>query len=340
MLDFMRKNASSWLIKLLLGLISLSFALFFGYSAYRGGVGGNAAAMVGDQDIPLEQFQRSYDEAVRRLQEDFAEGIPPEMTQFLRSNILEQLIQRKVQLLYARSLGLRVADEAIARIIRNQSQFYVDGVFNIEYYQKQFRPFYQRRYGLDFEQAIRQDLLLEELRTLERNSQLRSLEETDWTATVGRQRWNFSVIRIPDAAIQASLPEGEDPAPATTALLKKWIEQWKQGPIAAAQLKKFDATLESGHEVSLFERHQIINGPLPPHQLQEILELKEANSVYGEPLHIGTDWYLVKLDAMIMDEAVSENGDDRVAVSNPTDTFNLWLDEFRQHLEIEKNRNL
>ena len=159
-------------------------------------------------------------------------------------------------------------------------------------------------------------------------------------ATVERQRWSFSVIRVPDQALKAALPEAEDPDQAATDLLSKWIAQWKKGPIPAAQLKKFDATLETGREVSLLERRQILSGPLPPHQIQELLELSEANSVYGQALHIGSDWYLVKLDAMITDEGTIDKGSADVAVSNPTETFNLWLDEFRQHLEIEKNRSL
>lgn len=341
MLDFMRKNASSWLIKVMLGLISLSFALFFGYSAFRRGVGGNSAAVVGDQDIPLEQFQRSYDAASHRLQDDFPDGLPPDMTRFLRSNVLEQLINREVAILYAHSLGLRVSDEAVARIIRNQSQFYVDGVFNMEYYQKQFRPFYLRRYGLDYEQAIRHDLLLEQLQTFERTAQLPSLEEADWQTNVGKQQWSFDVIHIPDQPLRSSLAAGDDPDGAATTLLTEWITQWAKGPIPDTQLKKFNATLETGRKVTIFDRHHLVEGPIPPYEIQEILKMKDSNSVYSKPLHIGSDWYLVKLNEIVTDEeASSDGGDEQLAVSNPSETFNLWLDEFRKRLEIEKNRNL
>ncbi len=181
MLDFMRRNAASWGIKILLGFIALSFALFFGYSAYQGqSLSPQTAVIVEDTAVSLQRFNQIYDRSLQGLRQNKDQEVPEDLARFLRSNVLEQIVQRAVWQLFAESIDFRVADLEVARMIRRQEQFKRDGVFNYEFYNDQFRPYYRRQYGQDYEEALREDLLLDSFRSFLDTAYLVSPEEEKW----------------------------------------------------------------------------------------------------------------------------------------------------------------
>lgn len=167
MLDQLRRHAGSWVIKAVLSLIILSFIVFFGYSHLSSQYADerHTVAKVGNESIPRKKFEAHLETARNRLKEGLKGEVPDGMENFLRQNVLDQLIQRGVLLQYATHLGFTVSDEEVAQTIRSNKQLFPNGVLDLKNYEDSFLPSYRQRFGENFEEAIRQDLLIEKLQT-------------------------------------------------------------------------------------------------------------------------------------------------------------------------------
>ena len=189
MLDLMRRHAASWVAKIVLGAIALIFVLYFGYSSSTNvRLGPQVALMVEETAITLAHFNRIYQASLDNVRENTGGEVPDDLARFLRSNVLEQLTDRQVRRYFAESLGFRVADQEVARTIRSQEQFLRDGIFDTNFYREEFRPYYQRTYGRDYEETIREGLLLDSLSYFTEQAPLLPKEEEEWLAKINAVR--------------------------------------------------------------------------------------------------------------------------------------------------------
>lgn len=160
MLDFMRKSASGWFAKVLLGGIALIFALYFGFS--RGGppAGGTAPiAKVNGENIPTARLNQ----VVQRQLNALGGQQGQDFRKMLEVNLLQQMIRSTLMAQEANDLGLRITDQALANAIRSNPNFQQDGVFNEEFYLKQFKPYFERTNGENYEYALEQEMLAQRL---------------------------------------------------------------------------------------------------------------------------------------------------------------------------------
>jgi len=168
MLDQLRKHASSWAVKTVLSLIILTFILFFGYSrvASRYRHSEVNVAQVGDTAIPRRKFETMYQSSMDRMRENMKGEMPQGLSDFLRQNVLDQMITRETIVQYAHDLGLTVSDDELANTIRANKNLFPDGNFDLDVYEKRFLPSYQQRYGENYETTVRRDLLVEKTQVL------------------------------------------------------------------------------------------------------------------------------------------------------------------------------
>ncbi len=168
MLNIMRRYGSTWAVKTILALIIFSFILFFGYSrmSHDAAQGRTYAAAVGDEYIPRRKLLRSQDAAVENLRKNLGSSVPKNMEDFLRQNVLNEMIGRELTSQYAARLGLKVNDEELAQSIRENKSLFPEGSVDLAAYETKFLPSYLRNYGEDFETAVRRDLLIEKTQLL------------------------------------------------------------------------------------------------------------------------------------------------------------------------------
>ena len=169
MLDQLRTHAKSWVVKLVLGLIILSFMLFFGYSriSSRYHEERQYVATVGHEGVPRRAFDAYYQGALDKMREGLKGEMPEGMTGFLKQNIIHQLVMREVVAQYGDDLGLMVSDEEVAQFIRAQKNFFnKEGKFDIITYERQFLPYYQQKYGENYEEMVRKELMMEKVQLL------------------------------------------------------------------------------------------------------------------------------------------------------------------------------
>lgn len=161
MMENLRTKANSPFIKILLGLIMLSFVLT---GVMMGGLGGNSAnkaAEVNGQPISKEQLQQAFQQERQSLQEYLGDKFSEvasneESMNLLRRQALDNLINNELINQYANELNLSASDQQIEQSIFSMPIFQTDGRFDSNKYREILS-----RYNINadsFAAQIRQDL--------------------------------------------------------------------------------------------------------------------------------------------------------------------------------------
>jgi len=129
-----RIRNSRWLGYLIVGLISIPFALW-GIQSYIGGPSAAVAAEVNGTEIPVQQIQRMAAQQRQQLRQRFGGELPEGLGEriFLQQ-ALSEAINREVLRQAAVEAGFRVTDEALRRNIQQQEMFQREGRFDPDLY--------------------------------------------------------------------------------------------------------------------------------------------------------------------------------------------------------------
>jgi peptidyl-prolyl cis-trans isomerase D len=133
MMDNLRAAANHVVLKIILGLIILSF-LLTGVVSYQGSAG-DYAAKVNGQVIERAQLEQAFQSERSRMQQELGDrfsamaGNEGYMQQ-MRQQVLSQLIDKSLLDQYAKTLGLSASDDQVKEAIRNEAYFQTDGKFD------------------------------------------------------------------------------------------------------------------------------------------------------------------------------------------------------------------
>lgn len=125
MLDKMRGAAKSWVAKVLMGLLVLSFGIWGIADVFRFS-STSALATVGDQDISAQNFTESYRNWLQNYQRQSGQTITPEQARLLGLDrlFLNQMIRDAALDGEAHKMKLAISDQQIADTIRNNKMFH------------------------------------------------------------------------------------------------------------------------------------------------------------------------------------------------------------------------
>ncbi len=133
MLDALRKSTGSWIVKILIGLLVVSFAVW-GVSGF-GGYGTQNVATVGDMEIPAEIYQDELQREITNLSTRAGRNISFEDARALQVDrqILGRMIGDAALENQAQQLGLGVSQDAVVAYTRREPGFRdQSGNFNSE----------------------------------------------------------------------------------------------------------------------------------------------------------------------------------------------------------------
>ncbi len=157
LLSLMRKHAKSWLIKVMIGLISIVFVLYFGYS-FRERKGVKVASVNGE---PISRLE--YEETKRRLRENLQEQYRDVWSEDLMKMFdidnmaLDSLINQRLINQEAKKIGLDITEKEIQEEILAYPYFQSNGHFDERRYNSLLSQ--NRMTPEDFEAGIAQQLL-------------------------------------------------------------------------------------------------------------------------------------------------------------------------------------
>ena len=189
MLTSMRKNAGSFIIKLLLGAIVVVFVLW--------GVGSNQrssnpeVARVEGRTITYAEYAKSYQQLVDNVRRQFGDNLDDETLKALniREQALDQLVDRAVLLNRALDMGFRVSDAELAEHIRNVPFFQSNGQFDRIQYERVLAQL--RMTPEAFEASQRDDMLIQKVSDIvARRAKVAVTEAADW------YRWQNAAVNL------------------------------------------------------------------------------------------------------------------------------------------------
>ncbi|MCF8085308.1 MAG: SurA N-terminal domain-containing protein [Desulfohalobiaceae bacterium] len=164
MLDGMRRNAQSWGIKLLFGIIVLVF-VFWGVGGFQGDEKAILATVDGER-IETRDFQKRYQrrlESLRQQREDLDTQDLREMD--FKRRVFEQMVDKKLLLDAAEELGLVLPRSRIRERIQGMEVFQgKNKAFNATRYVSLLRA--NRMSPAQFEAGLRRDVLVQKMTDL------------------------------------------------------------------------------------------------------------------------------------------------------------------------------
>jgi peptidyl-prolyl cis-trans isomerase D len=130
MLNVMRKQAGSWMIKVILFAIVIVF-VFWGVGSFRSQEA-NKVAVVNDEIISVAEYRRTYNNLLDQYRQRFGTSLNDGMIEMLnvKKQALDQLIDRSILLQEAKKLDLRVSDSEIAESVMKIAAFKNNGTFD------------------------------------------------------------------------------------------------------------------------------------------------------------------------------------------------------------------
>ncbi|WP_028300072.1 SurA N-terminal domain-containing protein [Oceanospirillum beijerinckii] len=167
MLQNIRDNSSSWVVKVIVGFIIITFALF-GAEAIVGAFtsGGDEVATVNDEKISRYELEVATQRQVRQILTQMGPDADPSSLNenMIRSSALQGLIEREAAVQAAQNAGLMVSDLQIDRLILNTPEFRgADGKFSVDQFNAMLRNVGLQ--PLQFRQELKKDVLINQLQS-------------------------------------------------------------------------------------------------------------------------------------------------------------------------------
>ncbi len=215
MLDFVRSKKKSLIIKVVFGLIILSFVIGYAMLTSPGdntpGGQPNVAVTVNGKAVAFSDFQAAYSNLYQLYQNIYQEQFTPTLERQLRlvQKSLDGVINQTLMLEAARRQGLEVSKPELVAAIANISTFQENGIFNKERYLQVLAA--QRLTTEEFEELQRRDLLVGKVRDgLQKNVAVSDAEITrEYQDT--QEKVDLEVVRLAPTAFekQVRVSDGE-----------------------------------------------------------------------------------------------------------------------------------
>ena len=213
MLQSMRDNSQGIVAKILVGLIIVVFALWGVDSLVGLATAKPAPAEVNGQEISETELFRGIDLQRRQVLTQMGDNADPALLDdvVLRQVVLNNLIDRTVQLSHAETSGLFVSDQQLDQMIVTTSEFQVDGRFDRGQFEAALRG--AGFTPLSYRELLRKETLLNQLRTSFDSSAFMTGSEVEELLRLNTQTRDIRVARfaadqtsveVSDADVQAS----------------------------------------------------------------------------------------------------------------------------------------
>ena len=138
MLGSIKEKTKGWVAYLIVGLITIPFALF-GINEYFTGASNVVVASINDNDITQEEFLSEFQPQQRRLQQNLAEKYDSEFDTVLKQSVLNQMIDRRLLDNLAEKLSYATTQGELSAIISMNDLFIENGKFSIDRYKQLLR---------------------------------------------------------------------------------------------------------------------------------------------------------------------------------------------------------
>ena len=138
MLSAIRNKSKGWVAYLIVGLITVPFALF-GIQDYVSSSANSSIATVDGEDIDVNVYYQELNTQQRNLQQQLGAAYSQEIDTAIKQTLLDSMINEKLIENFANSLGIVTLDDEVRSVIEMNQAFIVDGKFSEERYSQLLR---------------------------------------------------------------------------------------------------------------------------------------------------------------------------------------------------------
>ena len=209
MLQSIRDKAQGWIAWAIVILITIPFALW-GIQEYLGVGGEPVVAKVAGQEITQRDLDRRARDFRESLRIQLGSAYKPDLISedVLRTQVRERMIDERVLLNAANDWGLRAGDSMVVSMIHGISAFQRDGRFDVGLYDTVLRN--QGMPRPMFENSVRQDLVMNQLRAAVGDSALVTQRQLADAARLQFQTRKLAYLVIPNAMFEDGVEIKED----------------------------------------------------------------------------------------------------------------------------------
>lgn len=210
MLQDIRQGTQGTAAKIIIGLIVLSFALFGIQSILLDGGRGTVAEVNGEAIGP-EELQQAINTHKRRLISMMGENLDPSMLddERIAGQALEALVGRKVLVQSAEQMDLSLSETEIGLMVAGMEQFQIEGQFSPEAYKSALAT--AGYTPTSFKQALRDDVLINQLRSGIAGSDFATPAELALNARIMSEQRDIQYLTVPRENFEdVEAPSNED----------------------------------------------------------------------------------------------------------------------------------
>lgn len=135
MLSSIKKKSKGWISYVVIALVAIPFALF-GIASYFGYSSNPTIIKINGEKITASDYQRLFSQESRRIRQLLGDSYDNTMDRFLRDAVLYSLIDNFVLDEFVTKEKLQAVSEEIIFAIENNEDFYINGEFSNEAYQR------------------------------------------------------------------------------------------------------------------------------------------------------------------------------------------------------------
>jgi len=129
MLGAIRNKSKGWVAYLIVGFITVPFALF-GIQDYVSRSANTSISSVDGEEIDINLYYQELNSQQRNLQQQLGAQYSQEIDNVLKQTILDTMINEKLIENFANSLDIVTLEQEVRSLIQSGQVFQVDGVFS------------------------------------------------------------------------------------------------------------------------------------------------------------------------------------------------------------------
>ncbi len=267
----------------MVAFLILSFALWGVGDVFRNKGGSDVAARAGNQEIPMQDYERGMTIESRRIQQMLGQPVSEEALKHygVPQRVISTLVNRSLMRQETAKLGLGVSDEAVKQDVRGDERFFGEaGKFSREHFEQ-----FLHGYGLteaQYVEDVRHQLATEMLMGALSARAPVTKEEVSALFAYREEQRKASLLVLPKGAAQNV---GEPSAPQLEAYYEKEKERFAAPEMRSVTYLSFGIE-NVAHEVDLsdaalraeYDQHKEALGPAEKRTLKQAVVEDEAKA--------------------------------------------------------------
>ena len=222
----------------LLGILGIAFS-FIGLNWYFQSDSRIFAATVNDVDIPLGEYQRTYQLLRAQVQERIGDAFDPALIieEFLKKSALEQLIREQLLLQEAEAEGFAISPQLAAARIGAIQAFQEDGRFSKERYERVLQL--QGMNPSEFEWRLSREMLTQQIINGITGTAAPTAAIADTAYALQRQQRRFSHLTLPLERFTGKVEIGDED-------IRAWYDSHQEGFMTPERVRVQYLELKAG----------------------------------------------------------------------------------------------